>query len=126
MLLVGMVELRSMILVNRPPWVSMPEGQGVTSSRMRSLTSPCRIPAWMAAPMPTTSSGLISWFGCRLKNSLTVFFTNGIRVWPPTRMISSICSGSRRAASRAFRQGVQRPFDQVPTRLSSWFRVSTT
>ena len=49
--LVGIVELRSISLVNRPPWVSTPSDSGVTSSSTRSLMSPRRMPPWMAAPI---------------------------------------------------------------------------
>jgi hypothetical protein len=55
--LVGMVVLRSMSRVMTPPSVSMPSESGVTSRSSRSLTSPERTPAWMAAPTATTSSG---------------------------------------------------------------------
>ena len=65
--LVGMVVLRSMILVHTPPRVSMPRDSGVTSSSSRPLTSPPRTPPWMAAPMATHSSGLMP-----LKGSLPV------------------------------------------------------
>ncbi len=54
---VGMVVFRSMSTVDTPPRVSMPRESGVTSSSNRSLTSPESTPAWMAAPMATTSSG---------------------------------------------------------------------
>ena len=40
------------------PLVSMPSDSGVTSSSRTSLTSPFSTPAWTAAPMATTSSGL--------------------------------------------------------------------
>ena len=55
---VGIVVLRSMSLVITPPLVSMPRDSGVTSRSRTSLTSPFSTPAWMAAPMATTSSGL--------------------------------------------------------------------
>ncbi len=61
--LVGIVVLRSMSLVITPPLVSMPRLSGVTSSRSTSLTSPRSTPAWTAAPMATTSSGLTVLFG---------------------------------------------------------------
>jgi len=56
--LVGIVVLRSISRVNTPPRVSMPSDSGVTSRRRTSLTSPFKTPAWIAAPMATTSSGL--------------------------------------------------------------------
>ena len=60
---VGMVVLRSMSLVMTPPLVSMPSDSGVTSSSSTSLTSPFSTPAWTAAPMATTSSGLTALLG---------------------------------------------------------------
>ena len=54
-----MVVLRSMILLNTPPSVSMPSDSGVTSSSSKSLTSPPSTPACTAAPMATHSSGLM-------------------------------------------------------------------
>ncbi len=48
------------------------------------------IPICRAAPSATTSSGLISTRTFRLKCFSTVFRTNGIRVEPPTMMISVI------------------------------------
>ena len=46
-----------------PPLVSMPSDSGVTSRSRTSLTSPLRTPAWMAAPMATTSSGFTPLWG---------------------------------------------------------------
>ena len=42
-----------------PPSVSTPSDSGVTSSRSTSFTSPCSTPPWIAAPIATTSSGLM-------------------------------------------------------------------
>jgi hypothetical protein len=69
--LVGIVVLRSMIGVATPPSVSMPSVSGVTSSSRTSLTSPLSTPAWMAAPMATTSSGFTPLCGSLPKNSCT-------------------------------------------------------
>ncbi len=55
---VGIVVLRSISFVITPPLVSIPRVSGVTSSRSTSLTSPASTPAWIAAPIATTSSGL--------------------------------------------------------------------
>ncbi len=57
---VGMVVLRSIILVNTPPRVSIPRDNGVTSSSstLPVPSSPERTPAWIAAPTATHSSGL--------------------------------------------------------------------
>jgi hypothetical protein len=44
----------------------MPSDSGVTSSSSTSLTSPFSTPAWIAAPIATTSSGLTPlWAPCR-------------------------------------------------------------
>ena len=75
--LVGIVELRSISLVNSPPWVSTPSDSGVMSSSTRSLMSPRRMPPWMAAPMATTSSGLISRFGLLPKIRSTAWAHQG-------------------------------------------------
>ena len=90
LLRVGMVVLRSMSLVKTPPRVSMPRDSGVTSSSSTSFTSPLSTPAWMAAPMATTSSGLTPLWGSLPKICLTFSCTRGMRVMPPTRMTSSI------------------------------------
>mmetsp|Transcript_14331 Transcript_14331/g.38371 ORF Transcript_14331/g.38371 Transcript_14331/m.38371 type:complete len:527 (-) Transcript_14331:71-1651(-) len=86
--LVGMVVLRLMRRVKTPPRVSMPRESGVTSRRRMSLTSPRRTPPWMAAPSATTSSGLTPRFGVLPKNLVTVSWTMGTRVMPPTSRIS--------------------------------------
>ena len=88
---VGIVVLRSMSLVNTPPFVSMPSESGVTSSRRTSLTSPLSTPAWIAAPTATTSSGLTPLCGSLPMSSFTFAWTAGMRVMPPT---STTCSMS--------------------------------
>ena len=82
---VGIVVLRSISFVITPPLVSMPRVSGVTSSSSTSLTSPASTPAWIAAPMATTSSGLTPWCGSLPVSSLTLSWTAGIRLMPPTR-----------------------------------------
>ena len=77
--------LRSISLVITPPLVSMPRVSGVTSSSSTSLTSPPSTPAWIAAPIATTSSGLTPWWGSLPVSSLTFSCTAGMRVMPPTR-----------------------------------------
>ena len=67
---VGMVVLRSISLVMTPPSVSMPSDSGVTSSSRTSLTSPPSTPAWIAAPIATTSSGLTPLWGSLPPNSV--------------------------------------------------------
>ena len=58
---VGIAVLRSIRTVLTPPRVSMPSDRGVTSTSRMSFTllSPWRIPPWSAAPIATTSSGLV-------------------------------------------------------------------
>src|ERR1700733_11026 len=68
-----MVVLRSISLVMTPPSVSIPSDSGVTSSKRTSLTSPCSTPAWIAAPIATTSSGLTPLCGSRPKQFLCGF-----------------------------------------------------
>ena len=89
---VGMVVLRSMILVKTPPRVSMPRESGVTSRSRTSLTSPTRTPAWIAAPIATHSSGFTPLLGSLPRMDLIASWTAGIRLEPPTRMILSISS----------------------------------
>ena len=60
---VGIVVLRSMSRVMTPPSVSMPSDSGVTSRSRTSFTSPPSTPAWIAAPIATTSSGLTPLWG---------------------------------------------------------------
>ena len=91
--LVGIVVLRSISRVNTPPSVSMPSDSGVTSSSSTSLTSPCSTPAWIAAPIATTSSGLTPLCGSLPKNCFTTSWTLGMRVMPPTSTTSSISAG---------------------------------
>ncbi len=102
---VGMVVLRSISLVQMPPKVSMPKDSGVTSSSSTSLTSPPRTPAWMAAPIATTSSGLTPLCGSLPKSFLTSSWMAGMRVWPPTSTTSSTSPAARPASARAWRTG---------------------
>ena len=69
--------LRSISFVITPPLVSMPRVSGVTSSSSTSLTSPASTPAWIAAPIATTSSGLTPWWGSLPVSSLTFSWTDG-------------------------------------------------
>ena len=102
---VGIVVLRSISLVNTPPLVSIPSDSGVTSRSSTSLTSPLSTPAWMAAPIATTSSGLTPRCGSLPISSRTFSCTAGIRVIPPTRITWSILAGSRPASLSACRVG---------------------
>ena len=68
------------------------------TGRSSGSSSPVRENAWIAAPMATTSSGLISVRGSRLKNSFTFLRTRGILVEPPTRIRFSREETSRLAS----------------------------
>src|SRR5256885_8056725 len=67
------------------PIFSRPSDSGVTSSSSTPLTSPARTAPWIAAPTATTSSGLTPLCGSLSKISVTICWTRGIRVEPPTR-----------------------------------------
>mmetsp|Transcript_2182 Transcript_2182/g.4998 ORF Transcript_2182/g.4998 Transcript_2182/m.4998 type:complete len:229 (-) Transcript_2182:130-816(-) len=95
-----------MSLVITPPKVSRPRLSGVTSSNTMSLTSPPSTPACTAAPRATTSSGLTVTFGSLPVRDFTRDWTAGMRVLPPTRMISSISDKSSLASLRAFSTGI--------------------
>ena len=103
--LVGMVVFFSISLVITPPRVSIPSDSGVTSSSSTSLTSPPSTPPWIAAPMATASSGFRSLRGSLPKKFCTVSCTFGIRVWPPTRMTSSMSLADRPASLSAILHG---------------------
>ena len=121
---VGIVVLRSIKRVKRPPLVSIPRDSGVTSRRRTSFTSPCRTPPWIAAPIATTSSGFTPLLGSLPKKDFTVSVIFGIRVIPPTRTISSTSPAFRPASFRAFSIGAMVRFTKSSTRLSSLERVS--
>src|SRR4051794_37071502 len=106
--LVGIVVLRSMSLVMIPPLVSMPRDSGVTSRSRTSFTSPRRTPAWSAAPMATTSSGLTPLLGSLPPvSSLTRSETAGMRVEPPTRTTWSIWPTEMPASRIAWLNGAR-------------------
>ena len=102
---VGIVVFFSINFVDTPPNVSIPSDRGVTSKRSTSLTSPWRTPAWIAAPIATTSSGFTLLFGSLPKKFLTSARTLGILVIPPTITISSISFAVRPASLRAVLHG---------------------
>ena len=111
---VGMVVLRSMSLVITPPLVSMPSDSGVTSRSRTSLTSPLSTPAWTAAPMATTSSGLTPLLGSLPVSSLhQLGCTAGMRVEPPTRITWSISSLVRPASLMACSNGLAAALEEV-------------
>ena len=107
-----------MSLCITPPLVSMPSDSGVTSSRRMSLTSPLSTPAWTAAPMATTSSGLTDLLGSLPVISLTRSLTAGMRVEPPTMTTWSIwpwvSPASEMASSKGFLHRSSR------SEVSSW------
>ena len=110
-----------------PPSVSMPSDSGVTSRSRTSLTSPARTPAWIAAPIATTSSGLTPLCGSLPPNiALTASTTAGMRVMPPTRMTSSMSAGLRPASFSAATTGPLVFSTRSATRSSSLARVSVT
>ena len=92
---VGMVVLRSISLVFTSPSVMIPSDSGVTSRSRTSLTSPLSTPAWMAAPIATTSSGLTPRCGSLSVKLLTSSWITGMRVEPPTRITSSSSLGGQ-------------------------------
>ena len=102
---VGIVVFFSISFVDTPPNVSIPSDNGVTSNNNTSLTSPCNTPAWIAAPIATTSSGFTDLFGSLPKKFLTSSTTLGILVIPPTKTISSISLAERPASFNAVWQG---------------------
>ena len=117
--LVGMVVLRWIRRVNTPPSVSIPSDSGVTSSSRMSLTSPRSTPPWMAAPIATTSSGLTPREGSLPKTSLTISWTLGIRVMPPTRITSSMSDMLTPASFMQLLQGCLVRSRRSPTCFSS-------
>ena len=122
--LVGIVVLRSMMRVNTPPSVSMPSDSGVTSSSSTSLTSPCSTPAWIAAPIATTSSGLTPLCGSLPKNCFTTSWIFGMRVMPPTSTTSPISPAVRPASFSALRHGSMVFWTRSSTSASNLARVS--
>ena len=74
----------SINFVNTPPYVSIPNDNGVTSSNTKSLTSPESTPPCIAAPIATHSSGFIPLSGSFPVIFLTASCTAGTLVEPPT------------------------------------------
>ena len=107
---VGIVVFRSIRGSLTPPKVSIPNVNGVTSSKTISLaTSPAIIPACIAAPIATASIGSTPDSASLLTNSLTNFLTRGILVGPPTITILLISELVSFASSSAFRtEGLHR------------------
>src|SRR5690606_5003867 len=103
--LVGRVVFASINLVITPPIVSIPKERGVTSNNNTSFTSTVNTPPCIAAPRATTSSGFTPFEGSLPKKLLTASTTAGIRVEPPTKMISSISEVENPAFFNADLQG---------------------
>ena len=109
-----------MILVITPPSVSMPSESGETSrSNSSPFKSPCKLPAWIAAPMATTSSGFTVAFDFLPKNFSTACCTSGMRVMPPTRITSLMSDVESFASASAFLQGSSVSSTSSPTSCSS-------
>ena len=121
---VGIVVLRSMSLVNTPPFVSMPSESGVTSSRSTSLTSPLSTPAWIAAPTATTSSGFTPLCGSLPMSSFTFACTAGMRVMPPTSTTCSMSAAVSPASASACFVGATVRSSRSCASSSSFARVS--
>ena len=87
------------------------------------MTSPPRIPPWIAAPTATTSSGLTPLLPSLPKISFTMACTAGIRVDPPTRITWSMSAGDRLASRMACTHGPRVLSNRSPARASSFARV---
>ena len=95
----------SINFVNTPPYVSIPNDNGVTSNRTKSLTSPDKTPPWIAAPIATHSSGFIPLFGSLFVILFTASCTAGTLVEPPTNNTWSILSAVNPASFNAWFTG---------------------
>ncbi len=78
-------------------------GFGADGISPRRRSAPVSADAWIAAPIATTSSGLMLPSTGLLKNSSTRWRTSGMRVEPPTSRIWSKSPGDRRATLMASR-----------------------
>ncbi len=87
------------------------------------MTSPASTPPWIAAPMATTSSGFTPLWGSFPKSFLTVSWTFGIRVEPPTRITSSMSSALTPASSIACLHGATVRSIRSSTSCSNLARV---
>ncbi len=91
-LLVGIVVLRSMILVNTPPMVSIPRDSGVTSSNSSPVTSPVRTARLNGCADRDTLVGIDAFERLFPEISLDCLLYRGVRVDPPTSNTLSILS----------------------------------
>jgi hypothetical protein len=90
-----------------------------------SFTSPFSTPAWMAAPMATTSSGLTPLCGSLpAVRSFTSRWMAGMRVAPPTSTTSSICCGVTPASFSAAMNGPRQRSVRSAVSASNRARVS--
>ena len=103
--------------------VSSPRERGDTSNSNTSFTSPPKIPAWMAAPIATTSSGFTFSLGSRSIKLRTSCLIKGILVPPPTKTTSSICTGLRPASDKARFKGRRKRLIKSPHKSSNSGRV---
>lgn len=106
--LTGTGVLRAISGVATPPSVSTPKVSGVTSTSTMSLTSPARIPAWIAAPQATHSIGSTPCSAWRPKMRSKKARTTGMRVGAPTKTMRStwdaLMPASRSACLTGWRQ----------------------
>jgi hypothetical protein len=116
--------LRSISGVMTPPRVSNPRVKGVTSRSRTSFTVPLNTPAWIAAPMATTSSGFTPLFGSLLMSERTNSCTMGIRVAPPTRTTSFISLAANPASFNALSNGFLQRLSRSAVICSKFARVS--
>jgi len=105
------------------PNVSMPSDSGVTSSSSNVFTSPCKTPAWIAAPIATTSSGLRPCAARVRRTRAQCRRLSASAVNPADKdHLVDILGGH----SGIFERGAARPdgfLDQSPTSASSLARV---
>ena len=81
------------------------------------MTSPVRTAPWMAAPTATTSSGLTPLCGSLPKISLTICWTRGMRVEPPTSTTSSMSDAFSLASCEGLQDRPAQPLEQVVGQL---------
>ena len=124
--LVGIVVFLSINFVNTPPYVSIPNDNGVTSSNTKSFTSPDNTPPWIAAPKATHSSGFIPLFGSFPVIFLTSSCTSGTLVDPPTNSIWSNWLASNPASFKAWLTGPIVDFTSSPISSSNFALVNVT
>ena len=121
--LAGIVVFLGIITCAIPPSTSTARESGVTSSKRISLTSPCTIPHWIAAPWATDSSGFTVDFGSFPKMSFTISLTLSILVEPPTRIISLISDLFNFESLSAFKTGSLHLENKSDVIFSNWALV---